>query len=49
MKVSAHINIQKTFKDKGFGFLDKGSHNCTVLCKMNIELCVIAIGICKYC
>lgn len=49
MEVSAHINIQTTFKEKGFGFLEKGFPNCTLLYKMNIELCNIAIDVCKYC
>lgn len=49
MKVSAHINIQTTLKEKGFGFLDKGSPNCTLLCKMNIGICKVAIEICMYC
>lgn len=49
MEVSPHINIQPTFKDKGFGFLDKGSPSCTLLCKMNIELCILPIEVCKYC
>lgn len=49
MEVSAHINIQTAFKEKGFGFLDKGFPNCTPLCKMNIELYKVAIEVCKYC